>query len=127
MTNALDREERAAIYAIKSSVFMEYPPIGNDIALIFAEQARKLDPDQLNWTIIWLIAKGRTRRFRDNFQLPDKSEMDAADLLLQAKNQKPEYLAQASVVYNSIASYYRRYKNYEESNKYYVITSDILR
>ncbi|XP_050432046.1 uncharacterized protein LOC126840397 isoform X2 [Adelges cooleyi] len=82
----MNRSEKAALCAIKSKVFVEYPPIGNEISLELAEQARNLNPIEVEWVNIWLKAKGRVRRFYAQFAMPDKNELEAAEILSSATN-----------------------------------------
>lgn len=121
----LNQVEKSAILAVKAYVFIEYPPIGNDIALKLADQARKLCSTEPEWIVIWLLAKARVRRFFNRNKVPDESEIDAVDMLLCTKIQKSEHLIKAATIYSDVASYYSFHCNYEESNKYYKLAQDI--
>jgi len=87
--NSFNRAEKAAICAVKARVFMEYPPKGNDLALKYADQARTLHSTEPEWIIIWLKAKGRVRRYYEQYKMPDDDEIDAAEILCSTKTKAP--------------------------------------
>lgn len=101
---------------------MEYPPKGNDIALKLAEEARILDSSEVEWTNIWLKAKGRVRRFYDEFKIPDSDEIYAADILCTKTD--PRLLLEAAELYINVAIIYKQ--DEEKSKKYFKISSDII-
>jgi len=103
---------------------MEYPPKGNDIALQFADQARNIHPTESEWIVIWLKAKGRVRRYYKQFQMPDVHEMNAAEILSASKT-IPKHVVQASKLYMEAAFIHKLSSNWEESNKYYNLSSDL--
>lgn len=122
--NSFNRAEKAAICAVKARIFMEYPPKGNDIALKFADRACTLHSTESEWIIIWLKAKGRVRRYYEQYKLPDDDELDAAEMLCSTKT-KARLLIQASKVYMEAAFVNKLKNNKDESNKYYKLSSDI--
>jgi len=121
---SLNQVEKAAICAIKSRVFMEYPPKGNDIGLAFADQARNLQSTEPEWIIIWLKAKGRVRRYHDKYQMPDKHEIEAAKMLCATKTAKSRSLIQASKLYLEVAFNHKRNNN-PLSRQFYQLSSDL--
>lgn len=126
IVNSFNCAEKAAVCAVKARVFMEYPPKGNDIALTFSVQARNLYSTELEWMIIWLKAKGRVRRYYDHLNImPEKDEMDAADMLSTTKTNS-RHLVQASIIFMETAFNYKLKKNSEQSNKYYKLSSDLI-
>lgn len=105
---------------------MEYPPKGNEIALKFSEEARRLHSTKPEWIIIWLKAKGRVRRYYNPInKMPDKEEVDAAEMLSTSKT-KPWHLVQASTIFMEMAFIYKFKNNYKESNKLYKLSSDLI-
>lgn len=121
---SLNRAEKAAICGVKARVFMEYPPKGNDIALKFADEARNLHSIEPEWLIIWLKAKGRVRRYYNQFQMPDEIEINVAEMLCTSKT-KPRLLIQASKLYLEVAYIHKLNYNQEESYKYYKLSTDL--
>lgn len=105
---------------------MEYPPKGNDKALKFADQARTFHSTEPEWIVIWLKAKGRVRRYYEQYTIPDSDEMNAAEILCSTKT-KARLLIQASKVYMEAAFANKLKNNKEESNKYYKLSSDITK
>lgn len=124
--NNFNRAEKAAVCAVKARIFMEYPPKGNDIALKFADQARTFHSTEAEWIVIWLKAKGRVRRYYEQYTIPYDDEMDAAEILCSTKT-KARLLIQASKVYMEAAFANKLKNNKEESNKYYKLSSDITK
>ncbi|XP_026822086.1 uncharacterized protein LOC113560423 [Rhopalosiphum maidis] len=124
--NNFNRAEKAAVCAVKTRIFMEYSPKGNDIALKFADQARTLHSTEPEWIVIWLKAKGRVRRYYEQFSMPENAELDAAEILCSTKT-KARLLIQASKVYMEAAFVNKLTNNREESNKYYKLSSDITK
>jgi len=124
--NNFNRAEKAAVCAVKARIFMEYPPKGNDIALKFADQARTFHSTEPEWIVIWLKAKGRVRRYYEQYTIPDNNEIDAAEILCSTKT-KARLLIQASKVYMEAAFANKLKNNKEESNKYYKLSSDITK
>lgn len=124
--NAFERKEVAAAYVVKAYVFMQYTPVGNDIGLKLVDQARALEPDILEWLVVWLTAKQRIRQYFIQFSMPDKCEIEAADMLLHVKNQKASFMIKALEIYANVGRYYRHNSQLKESNKYYQIASDIV-
>jgi len=124
--NNLNRAEKAAICSVKARIFMEYPPKGNDIALKFADRARTLDSTEPEWIIIWLKAKGRVRRYYEQYQMPEDDEIDAAKMLCSTKtNARP--LIQASKLYMEAAFVNKIKNNKNESKKLYTLSCDITK
>ncbi|XP_025197118.1 uncharacterized protein LOC112595929 [Melanaphis sacchari] len=121
---SFNRAEKAAVCAVKARIFMEYPPKGNDIALKFADQARTLHSTEPEWIVIWLKAKGRVRRYYEQYKMPENDEINAAEMLCSTKT-KARLLIQASKLYMEVAFINKLKNNKEESNKYYKISSDI--
>lgn len=111
--------EIAAACIVKAYVFMQYAPEGNNIGLKFADRARALRPDDLEWMCVWLTVKGRVRRHSRYLIEPDEYEVKAADLLLHAKNQKVAFLINALDVYGNLGDYYRNRSQIKVSNMYY--------
>ncbi|VVC43505.1 Hypothetical protein CINCED_3A010833 [Cinara cedri] len=103
--------EKAAVYAIKSKVFLEYPYKGNKIALRLAEFARDFNSTENHWIIIWLIAKGRQRRFDRDRTLPFRDELEAAKKLCSFED-NPEFLLSASNVFLEAGLDYNMAKQY---------------
>lgn len=103
---------------------MEYPPIGNDIALKFANEARNLHSTEPEWIIIWLKAKGRVRRFYSQFKMPENDEVNAAEILCTTKT-RPRFLVQASKLYMEVAFCHKLSNNREKSMEYYKLSSDL--
>lgn len=103
---------------------MEYPPKGNDIALKFADEARYLNPTELEWVVVWLKAQGRVRRFYHQYQMVYDTEIEAAEMLSKAKT-NPHLLYKASKPYMERGFYHKLNKNYEESMKFYRLSSNI--
>lgn len=122
--NSLNKYEKSAICAIKCRVFMEYPPIGNDIGLTFAEQARNLHSTEPDWILIWLKAKGRVRRYKDTQQMPDEHEIDAANILSEIKG-NPRTIIQAAILYKEVAMNHKINQNPELSKQFYQLSSDL--
>jgi len=105
---------------------MEYPPKGNDIALNFADQARTLHSTEPEWIIIWLKAKGRVRRYYQQYKMPEDDEIDAAEMLCSTKT-KARLLIQASKVYMEAAFVNKLKNNKVESKQFYQLSSDITK
>lgn len=126
--------ERAAVCALKSKVFMEYPPIGNKIALELAESARKLNDTEILWKTIWLQAKGRTRRYDNSMDrtyksMPLSEELSIANLLSSYEN-RPELWMIASDVFREAGIVFRYNfspANIEESDKYFQLSVALLK
>lgn len=119
------KAEKAAIFAIKSCVFMQYQPTGTDIGLKFANEARKLCPDEMEWTFIWLKAKGKYRRFYHKYKLPDDDELEMSRQMIKTKIE-PRFLVLAARLHKEAASIYRNnFKRYD-ANYYYKIAADIM-
>lgn len=123
--NSLNQAEKSAICAVKARVFMEYPIVGNEIALKLADKARKLEPNESEWIMIWLKAKGRVRRYYNHYEMPDMHETFAAELLSALKS-KPRALIQASKHFKNVANCHKTQFNSKESNKYYKISSELI-
>lgn len=119
--------EIAAACTVKAYAFMQYAPVGNDVALKFADRARALQPDDLKWLCVWLTVKERVRRYLTQFSKPDESEVKAADMLLHAKNQKIAFLIKAFDTYESLGAHYRHNSQYNVSNMYYKTALDIAK
>ncbi|XP_050540163.1 uncharacterized protein LOC126904874 [Daktulosphaira vitifoliae] len=122
--SAMNKLEQSTLCAIKSIVFVEYPPKGNDISLDFALEAKTLNSEEPEWLNIWLKAKGRVRRFYSLFEMPDKDEFLAANILSSQKN--PRCLIQATNVYMEAAKYQKRQRNRVETKKLYTISSELI-
>ncbi|VVC43924.1 Hypothetical protein CINCED_3A023412 [Cinara cedri] len=125
-----NQEEKSAVCAIKAYVFMKNPPKGNFIGLKFANEARKLNPTEPEWICIWLLVKGRVRRYNviKFSKQPDTCEIDAVEQLLSIENPKPRYLYPVFDVYNEVASYYfRRNPNCSIADKYYKLSIKIIK
>jgi len=105
---------------------MEYPPKGNDTALKFADQAHAFHSTEPEWLVIWLKAKGRVRRYYEQYSIPDDDEMKAADILYSSKT-NARLLIQASKVYMEAAFAYKLKYNKTKSIKYYTLSSDITK
>lgn len=120
----LNRAEKAAICAIKARIFMEYSPKGNDIALRFANEACNLHSTESEWIVIWLKAKGRVRRYYTQYKMPEKDELDSAEMLCTTKT-KPQLLIAATKVFIEMAFIYKLNRNQEKSNEYYKFSSDL--
>jgi len=105
---------------------MEYAPKGNDIALEFASQACNLHSAEHEWIIIWLKAKGRVRRYYQPFEMPGNDEMDAAKMLCST-NLKSHILIEASQLYKEAGFVSKMKSDYNESNKFYKLASDIAK
>lgn len=121
-----NRSEKAAIYAVKAKIFMEYPHEGNDMALKFANQARYLDSIEPEWIVIWLKAKGRVRRYYEKFRAPDDDEIDAVKMLSTTQS-KLHILIQALQVYEEAGFIKKNANNRNESNHFYKLASDITK
>lgn len=107
---------------------MEYTPIGNDIAVEYANQACGLCPTKSEWINVWLVVKRRVRRFNYSAQhSPDESEIAAAETLLSAKHQNADFLVQASNVYLDLAliHHHRRIEN-PECTKFFKQSAKII-
>lgn len=125
--NILSQAEKSAICALKACIFMEYPPNGNEFALKFANEARKLYSNEPQWIVIWLKAKGRVRRlYNVERSMPDNCEVEAADILCSQTNPKPIFLINACKIYHEIAIIYYIRNNKDKSQKYYKLGIDIL-
>lgn len=121
--------EKAALFAIKSNVFLEYPPGGDKVALEFIESARNFNNTEIYWTNIWLTAKGRVRRY-DKFtaSLPFREELEAAKKLSSYDNNL-ELLLGASNVYQEAGFMLKISKirnNIQTSNDYYKLSADLV-
>lgn len=125
--NDFEPAEMATVCAIKAIVFMEYAPVGNDIGLKLADQARALQPDNLKWLAVWLTAKGRVRRYFDTLSKPEECEVEAADVLLRAQNQNVYFLNKAFGIYINLGSYYERNSQLEKSYTSHKIALDIVK
>jgi len=119
-----NKAEKAAICAVKAEIFMEYPIIGNNIALEFANEAIT-NSTELDWVVIWLKAKGRVRRYSKPFQMPGDDEIDAANMLRSTKT-KPKHLFKASELFKEIGTVYK-YDNHTESTKYFKLSLEIIK
>lgn len=104
---------------------MQYAPVGNDIALDLADQARTLDPTKPEWIVIWLIAKARVRHYQEVLSFPDDSEISAAEMLMSNQNQNSEFYLQASRIYSDIARFYLKKGNKNQTAKYYTLAANI--
>ncbi|CAI6343167.1 unnamed protein product [Macrosiphum euphorbiae] len=124
--NNFNCAEKAAICAVKARIFMEYPPKGNDIALEFASRACNLYSAEHEWIIVWLKAKGRVRRYYQPFDMADNDEMDAAKTLCSTKL-KSHILIEVSQLYKEAGFVNKIKNNYNESNKYYTLASNIAK
>uniref|UniRef100_A0A2S2PAG1 Uncharacterized protein n=1 Tax=Schizaphis graminum TaxID=13262 RepID=A0A2S2PAG1_SCHGA len=124
--NSFNCAEKAAICAVKARIFLEYPPKGNCIALKFADQAQTHNSTEPEWILVWLRAKGRVRRYYEQFAMPENDEMDAAKILASAKT-NAGLLIKASKVYLEAAFVNKLKNNREESNKYYKLSYDITK
>lgn len=121
-----NKVERSAVCAIKSIVFLEYPPGGNQIALELVECARSLNYTEVKWISIWLKAKGRKRRFDRALNLPSREELEAANKLSSYEN--AYLLLRASDVYKDagfILKISNLRANISESNNYYKLSIDL--
>lgn len=105
---------------------MEYPPKGNDIALKFADQARTLHSTEPEWIIIWLKAKGRVRRYYEQFKMPEDDEMNAAEMLCSTKTEA-RLLIQSSKLYMEAAFVNKLKNNQDESKRFFKLSSDIIK
>lgn len=120
--------EKAAIYGIKSLVFLEYSPEGNSHGLRFAEHARKLNCVEIEWLNIWLKAKRRKRRSDKKLSFPSKEELEAAKELCTA-NTNLECLTSAASLYADAAfalSLIRSRFNLNESKIYNKLAADLI-
>lgn len=117
--------EKVAIRVIKAKVFMEYPPMGNNIALKLAEQACKLHPTDIVSLITWLKAKGRVRRYNCKLQLPTLNELNAAKRLCSYDTDF-QTLIKAADTYSEAAYIHKLQYNYDTSKTYYNMSSKLL-
>lgn len=125
--NEFNNGEKSAICAVKADVFLHYSPVGNDIALNLATQARTLNPTEPEWIVIWLKAKAVVRRYYNVLVLPDNSEMSAAEMLMSEKNKKSEFYLHASRIYAETARVYKKQSRHKyQSEKYYKQASNLL-
>ncbi|CAI6350792.1 unnamed protein product [Macrosiphum euphorbiae] len=122
--NNFNRAEKSAVCAVKARIFMEYPPKGNDIALKFADRARTLHSTEPEWIIIWLKAKGRVRRYYEQYKMPGDDEIDAAEMLCSTKT-KARLLIQASKLYMEAAFVNKLKNNKDESKRFYNLSYEI--
>lgn len=123
--NSLNRAEIAAISAVKARIFMLYAPMGNCIALKFADQARNIQTDETEWKLVWLKAKGRVRRYYNKIQMPGEDEINAVKMLSLTQS-KPWFLIQASKMYMEIAFIHSVNNNREEYKIHNTISSDLI-
>lgn len=105
---------------------MEYPHEGNEMALKFVNQARCLDSIEPEWIVIWLKAKGRVRRYHEKFRTPDDDEIDAVKILSTTQS-KLHILIQATHVYEEAGYIKKMTHDYNESNRFYKLASDITK
>lgn len=105
---------------------MEYPHEGNEMALKFVNQARCLDSIEPEWIVIWLKAKGRVRRYHEKFRTPDEDEIDAVKMLSTTQS-KLHILIQATQVYEEAGYIKKMTHDYNESNRFYKLASDITK
>lgn len=122
--NSLDSNEKSAIFALKAKMFLEYSPKGYKLAIQSASVARNFHPTEYEWIAIWLKAKGQKRRYFNQFRMPEKDEIDAADILCTVKTNS-SFLMQASLFYNEIAYFHKLINNGKESDQYYKLSSDL--
>ncbi|XP_060870952.1 uncharacterized protein LOC132945272 isoform X2 [Metopolophium dirhodum] len=108
--------EKAAIYAVKARIFMEYPPKGNDIALELAERALALHylPE---WLLIWSKAKKVVRHHNAPYTIPGDEEIDAALYLFKTQT-KPKLLIHAYQIFKE-ASYINKIDKNSRQSKYF--------
>lgn len=128
--SSFNNVEKAAVYAIKSKVFLEYPHKGIKIALQLAEFARDFNNIEMRWISTWLKAKGRQRRFDRDQTLPFRDELEAAYKLCSCEND-PEYLLCASNVFYEAGFILKlngnkTYLNRLESRKYFKLSSNLI-
>lgn len=106
---------------------MEYAPNGNVIALKLADEACNLYSKEPHWIVIWLKAKGRSRRFNNiGKSMPDRDEIEAADTLSSQINPKPQFLINACKIYHDVAFYNRIIKDKETSQMYFKLGYNLL-
>ncbi|KAL5240438.1 hypothetical protein ACI65C_007848 [Semiaphis heraclei] len=123
--NIFNKADKAAICAVKAKMFMEYPIKGNNIALELINQAIT-NYNESEWIVIWLKAKGRVRRYAEHFKMPGDDEIDAANKLCSTKS-NPEHLIKASELFKEVGSVYKSINNHRESNKFYKLSTDIIK
>lgn len=125
---SFDKIEKAAVYAIKSKVFLEYSPEGNDIALNLAESARNFDDKEMYWVHIWLKAKRRNRRFYKILSYPLRDELKAANKLSECFPNL-ELLLTAASVYAEAGNVLKlkpSFVNLKESLRFKKLTANLV-
>ncbi|CAI6353710.1 unnamed protein product [Macrosiphum euphorbiae] len=120
--NNFNEAEKAAICAVKASIFMLYPPNGNYIALELASQACT-EPE---WIIIWLKVKKRVRHRDEPYKIPGDDEIGAA-LKLYDTQSKPELLIQAYQTFKETGFINKINNNHRKSQHFYKLSSAIAK
>ncbi|XP_016658449.1 uncharacterized protein LOC100575167 [Acyrthosiphon pisum] len=124
--NNFNEAEKSSICAVKASIFMYYPPNGNDIALELANRACALHSTEPEWIIIWLKVKKRVRHRDEPYKIPGDDEIDAA-LYLYDTQSKPELLIQAHQTFKETGFINKINYNNKKSQHFYKLSSDIAK